>query len=107
MMYPQTKAEQRLQEFREWSRQHRFVRCRLVHYCGPEVAGAVDVPLDEIEGNIRGFVEEGFGADWALKDMDCLVLVCWESWKLPLEWDCIFGERDFEQDWDVDDIIGG
>ncbi len=102
-MHIQTKIEKQLERYREWAAVHTFARCRLVHYCGFEFCGAADVALKGVEPEIGGYMSEGLQVDWTLEN-NCLFLVIWESWNLPIEWNCVFEERDFESDWSWPDI---
>ena len=96
---PQHALEKRLSTFRDWAREHSYERCRLVHYCGFEFVNAIDVPVGEVEqeilGCLMGCLYDGLEVNWKLNGK-CLVIALWESWDFPLDWQCIFEERDFD-----------
>ena len=82
----------KLNAYRDWSVSRKLTSCRLVQYCGIELAGAIDVPMNEVEQQIRGLVCEGFYVDWMERDSQ-LVLRVWEFGGPEPDWPKVFAEQ--------------
>ena len=76
----------RLDNYREWALSRSFSKCRLVHYCGVDLVGSRDVPLDEVASQIEGLVWEGFRVDWSEHE-GRLYLRVWESVGPEPDWE--------------------
>lgn len=84
--------ELRIAEFREWRSTQELSVARLVQYCGVECIGGIDVGLDEAEQQIRGCLEEGFGADWH-NDNGRLYICIYESLDETPDWMKVIAEK--------------
>ncbi|WP_430388286.1 hypothetical protein [Dyella sp. 20L07] len=78
--------------YREFVAHDKPVRCRLVHYCGSDVVGGVDVPVDEIEARITAYLAEGFHFDWKWKGDGILIWVQEPDGPLP-HWELVEREE--------------
>lgn len=90
------KIEESLAAYRAWSIGQPFHSCRLVQYCGPEMIGAIDVPLPEIKAQIRGLLAEGFYVDWTCH-IGRLYLRVWEFGGGEPEWRFVYDESDISR----------
>jgi hypothetical protein len=73
-----------------------YTGCRLVQYSGLECCGSMEVPLSELEMQIKGAICEGFGVDWKVASEGTLFLCIWESIAPLLNWEAIFAQKDFD-----------
>jgi hypothetical protein len=87
----QAALDSKMLSFREWSASRAFNSCRLVQYWGPDLGGAIDIQLEEIEDQISGLFCEGFYVDWA-QTRECIVLRVWEHGGPEPEWQDAFAE---------------
>jgi len=81
-----------LEAYREFVAADKPVRCRLIHYCGLDVVGGVDVPVDEIEARITGCLAEGFHLDWKRQGKGILIWVQEPDGPLP-PWESVEREE--------------
>lgn len=72
----------RLAAYRSWSSDKEIEKCRLVQYCGPDVA-AMDIPLGEIEEGIEGLLGEGFSSTGSALGRSC-IFACGSSGSMSL-----------------------
>jgi hypothetical protein len=86
------KLDAKLNTYRDWLRTHNPARCRRVQYCGIELVGASDVPIDEVESRIYGLLCEGFYVDWSDRG-DQIVLRIWEFGGPEPDWQKVFNEQ--------------
>jgi hypothetical protein len=76
-MHVVQRIAEELADYRRWIVSQRFLRCRLVHYCGPDMIGSIDVAVAETDSQIEGLLNEGFSVSWSCRG-DCLYLKVWE-----------------------------
>jgi hypothetical protein len=88
----QKKLQAKLDGYRDWSRDHTLLSCRLVQYCGVDLVGVIDVPLADVESQIKGLVCEGFYVDWTERE-GRLVLRVWEFGGPEPEWAKVLAEQ--------------
>jgi hypothetical protein len=66
---------------------------RLVHYCGADFRGALDVAVVDIESQVANSVGEGFLVDWVCRN-EVLYLRVAESDAPRPSWERVFAEDD-------------
>ena len=84
--------QDRVADFRVWRSGRLLLSARLVHYCGDECTGGVDLALEEAEGQIRSCLEEGFRADWDQNGQRLCICIS-ESVEGPLDWQKVLQEQ--------------
>ena len=87
-----SKIEKKLAEYREWSCSRRLSRCRLIHYVGLDLVGAIEIATSEIEAQIEGLVCDGFYVDWE-ENNGTLYRRVWEFDCPVPDWPSVFAER--------------
>jgi hypothetical protein len=85
------KIADKVRDYQAWSTGQQFERCRSVHYCGPDMVGAVDIPTSEIETRIDSLLAEGFYVDWHCQ-ASTLYLRVWEFGGDEPSWECVYAE---------------
>jgi hypothetical protein len=88
----QEKCQKKLSEYRVWSKGRSFLACKLVQYVGVELAGVIDVSIDEVEPQIEGLLGEGFYVDWADHN-NFIYLMVWEYSGPEPDWNKVFAEQ--------------
>lgn len=81
--------------YRTWCQDRQFQNCRLVQYCGPDMIGAIDVPVAQIEAQIEGLLAEGFDVDWG-SNGNQLYLRVWEFGGAEPDWQSVYAERSLQ-----------
>ena len=87
-----SRLDVKLGEFRGWFREHQTQSCRLVQYCGVDLVGALDIPVQDIESQIERLVCEGFYVDWT-DQAHRLYLRVWEHGGPVPPWSRVFAEQ--------------
>ncbi len=96
------KSERAQSSFVSFKTENNFNTCRLVQYSGPEIAGAIDIDIEEILNQINGLICEGFDIEWAVKDNVCFLKV-WEYPGSIPDWSKVFQEKDLMEIPDFDE----
>lgn len=78
--------------FRAFAAQREFSSCRLVHYIGVDTPNAKDVPLNDVEAEILGCLEEGLLVGWETNAGRLYLSVQEPDCPLP-PWDKVFAEE--------------
>ncbi len=87
-----SKLQAKLADYRVWSARRKLTGCRLVHYCGIDLAGSQDLPLAEAEARISGLICEGFRVDWKEHE-GRLFLRVWEFGGPEPDWPKVLAEQ--------------
>ena len=90
-----------LDAFRVWCREKSINACRLVHYCGVDLLGAIGISMTDIESKIVGLLCDGLYVNWAEND-GCLYLCVWEFGGPVPDWSSVFAELPLE---DIESIL--
>ena len=88
----------KLTQWSNWANENSFTKCRLVQYSGVELVGALDVPLDEIETQIKGLITEGFYVDWKPQGQIAYLRVYEYGGPEP-DWKKTFAEKNLGNKW--------
>ena len=86
------KLKDRLRAYREWTSGKEFSRCEIVHYCGVQLVGSVEIALSDVEERITALICEAFYVDWA-EHQQCLVLRVWEYGGPEPSWQQVFAHE--------------
>ncbi|KAB0300096.1 hypothetical protein F2Z80_23590 [Vibrio fortis] len=93
--------EDKLSEYRQWTKEHLFTSCKLVHYVGVDRPNAFNFEPTEIEDRISGCIAEGFYVDWHTHK-DCLY-ICVQEPDCPVPtWEQVIAQEAIA---DVDEIL--
>ena len=78
-------------DLRSWIRDIGSKPWRLVQYCGVELVGTLDLPSEEVEGQVSGLLREGFRVDWVIHDLAFYLRVYEPDGPEP-PWESVFRE---------------